>query len=284
MILIGEKFKFLRLPMVALNEPKWKKFLSLKGQESNASNVKAVENDTKAPANASANLQSPADTPKKRKRTEEEIALRKAKKLKSKGKESQEWKQLSDDKSLSAETPKVESPQKVDEERPAATEPTSEQAKTTTLIDQAEGFAHTSKTEADAALLSTKAKEIAKARREEKLQEKKAPKKKVKEAIVNERKATDVQMYLDNYHAHVTHGITWKFKKQHQNWIVKHLYSYKWKDEDQVVEYLKTVQGQARERLVTEAREVVRLAEEEENAHGQDVVERAQRVINALGE
>jgi hypothetical protein len=178
-------------------------------------------------------------------------------------------------KSLSAE-------KKTDEEEPAATESDLEKSKQVTEPDQSTS---TSKAKPDAALLSTKAKEIAKARREEKLQEKQqTPKKQRTEASLSDKKADQVVEYLEEYRAHVASGAEWKFKKQHQNWIIKHLYSYLWKSDDIVVAYLKTVKGHARDRLVADAKEVVRLAVEDEKAHGPDVVQRAQSVITALSE
>jgi WKF domain len=264
--------------MVTLNKPKWKKFLSLKGQSNNSSIVASVENGASAADVPTANPQPTVETPKKRKRSEEEIARRKAKKIKSKGKESQEWKQLSEDheKTLSAA--------QNTEHQTVATESTSEETKSPPPTDQTES-AQASKAQLEAALLSTKAKEIAKARRDEKLQEKEKPlKKPVKDVSLSDKKADQVLQYLEDYRAHVDSGSKWKFKKQHQNWIVKHLYSYAWKDNGPVVGYLKTVLGKARERLVADANEIVRQVGEDEKAHGEDVVKRAHNVIKALSE
>ena len=85
--------------------------------------------------------------------------------------------------------------------------------------------------------------------------------------------------YLEQYQAHLDSGCVWKFKKQHQNWIVKHLYTFPWKNDELVIRYLKSVQGSARERLVTTAREV---KEEKEGVHGEDAMRRAENIIVAL--
>jgi hypothetical protein len=97
-------------------------------------------------------------------------------------------------------------------------------------------------------------------------------------------KANQVLEYLDEYQAHVDSGSEWKFKKQHQNWIVKHLYSYAWKRDDLVIGYLKTVQGKARQRLIDEAKQVVRVTEEERKTDSEAAVQRAQGIIGALSD
>lgn len=262
--------------MVTLNQPKWRKFLSLKGESNNSLLVASAANGVSATDVPIANPQATVETPKKRKRSEEEIARRKAKKIKSKGKESQEWKQLSEDHEKTLATAQNK------EDQAAATESIFEETTSPLPVDQTES-AQASKAQLDAVLLSTKAKEIAKARREEKLQEKeKPPKKPVKDASMSDKKADQVLEYLEDYRTHLDSGSEWKFKKQHQNWIVKHLYSYAWKDDGPVVGYLKTVQGKARERLVADAHEIVRQVGGDEKAHGEDVVKRAKNVIKAL--
>jgi hypothetical protein len=276
---ISEKVS-LRPEMAVLNQPKWRKFLALKGEENKPVDRNQVLNGSKQEVvgdNAPSKKAVVEVAPKKRKRTEEEIAQRKAKKLKSKGKETKEWNQLSEDHQKNAEAE-----QKVDEKKSTAVENDSTSRET-----QDKKNASTSKP--DAALLSTKAKEIAKVQRDEKLQDKKPPQKKrpnkrEREALALEKKAEQVVEYLERYQAHVDSGSEWKFKKQHQNWIVKHLYKYPWKSNDLVIGYLKTVQGRSRERLVTDAKEVVRLVSEDEKAYSEDAVRRAQGVIEALKE
>lgn len=266
--------------MAALNQPKWRKFLSLKGEENKPAGTNTIPNGKKLEvSDNAAPKNTPAEpTPRKRKRTEEEIALRKAKKLKSKGKEAPEWKQLSDDHQRN-----VEAEQKPREEaNPTAVENVAESKDT-------DENTNSQNLKPDAALLSLKAKKIARSQREEKLQDKKQPQKKrpskrEKEALALEKKAEQVQEYLEGYQKHVDSGDEWKFKKQHQNWIVKHLYKHSWKSDDLVIGYLKTVQGNVRERLIADAQEVVRLAGEDEKAYSEDIVRRAQSVIQALKE
>ena len=207
--------------------------------------------------------------PKKRKRTEEEIAQRKAKKIKKKGKETQEWNQLSEDheKQLAAEQAKEEG------EEAAPPQVSSE----STNVAQSNG-----------ALLSTKAREIAKAQREERLHERqkrpKATRTENADPGKSVEKSNQVLRYLDEYHEHVNSGAEWKFRKQHQNWIVKHLHIYPWKSDDLVIGYLKTVQGKARQRLIDEAEKIVRENGEDETRHDQDAFRRAEGIIRALGE
>ena len=124
------------------------------------------------------------------------------------------------------------------------------------------------------------AKEISKARRDEKLQAKQeqAKKKKVDDADMA-RKSSQVMEYLEQYQAYVDSGSEWKFKKQHQNWIIKNLYSFPWKSDDLLIHYLKSIQGSARERLVITAREV---KEEKEGVYGEDAIRRAESIILAL--
>jgi hypothetical protein len=265
--------------MPVLNKPKWRNFLTLKGDESKPADRNQVSNVSQEVVrdNAPSKKAVAEVAPKKRKRTEEEIARRKAKKLKSKGKETKEWNQLSEEHQKA-----VEPEEKVDENKSTAVEndSTSKDTRDTT---------NTSTSKSDAALLSTKAKEIAKVQRDEKLRDKKLPQKRrpnkqEREALASEKKAEHVVEYLGRYQAHVDSGSEWKFKKQHQNWIVKHLYKYPWKNDDLVIGYLKTVQGKSRERLVTDAKEIVRLASEDEKAYGEDIIRRAQSVIESLKE
>jgi len=262
--------------MVPLHQPKWRKFLSLKSQRnilSDESTASTQPNDSVQHRDTATidSIVIEAVTPqKKRKRSEEEIALRKAKKLKSKSKEGQEWKQLTDDhQNQQLSQSKVPPSQE-------ASEPQVEESNK----DQTKGALDSTK--ATAPLLSIKAKEIAKARKDEKSQEKqKRPKKVVRDNIGLDRKAGQVFEYLEQYQAHVDNGSEWKFKKQHQNWIVKHLYSYPWKSDDLVIQYLKTVQGQARKRLIEEARGV---KDKNEGVYGEDIIRRAENIILALKE
>jgi hypothetical protein len=258
--------------MVPLHQPKWRKFLSLKGEPAVLIDDPPSSSQIEEPVpltNASKNESTVVDAatpPKKRKRTEEEIASRKAKKLKSKNKEGQEWKQLTDDH---------ENQQVAQSKAESNEEPSEIQVGENTKLT-------TDNSKADAALLSTKAKEIAKARRDEKLKEKqKKPEKSVAESRDSDKKASRVLEYLDEYQVHVDTGSGWKFKKQHQNWIVKHLYSYPWKSDELVIRYLKTVQGQARKRLIEEANKV---KDEKEGPHGERVIRTAENVISALEE
>lgn len=264
--------------MAALNQPKWRKFLSLKG-EPKVKNIEipSTENskvkDKNASSHSNGTSQSmPSPPTKKRQRTEEEIAARKAKKLKSKGKEGQEWQKLTEDreKQLSASENQDGTIPATDEESkvPNANETTPAKI-TEPSTDE---------------LLSKKAREISKARRKEKLQEKQqqSPKKeKVKVDQNLDRKSKQVEEYLDAYGKHVDSGSEWKFKKQYQIWILKHLYDYQWKSDELLIRYLKTVQGGARERLVTDAKEVIKSAEGTEDT--KDVnLERAEKVVKAL--
>jgi len=129
------------------------------------------------------------------------------------------------------------------------------------------------------ALFSKKAKEIAKARREEKRNERSTPSKASQKNDSSngvEKKAKEVLEYLKQYDEHVTKGSEWKFKKQHQNWILKNLYSYAWKSDELVYQYLKTIQGHAKERLVASTKEIT---EAEEGTYGEDAVRRAQTIL-----
>jgi len=265
---------------MAVRQPKWRSFLALNGQQKLSTEANKVvngkENTTEIPDVKVARDIHATPEPKKRKRTDEEIVQRKAKKIRKKSKETQEWKQLSEDhkKTLALEH--------ADE---AGIEPTvSQPSSTSNAKDDSEG----TKSNFGTALLSTKAKEIARAQREEKLNErKKQSKNKQTEtgrSAQSEDKAKQVLEYLDEYQAHIDSGSGWKFKKQLQNWIVRHLYSYPWKSDDLVIGYLKTAQGNARQRLIDEAKKIVQATGEDETAHSEDVVCRAKGVMDALTE
>ena len=255
----------------ALNQPKWKKFLSLKWQR-NTIKETALNGDG-FPSNVpQADLaeKSPdvENHTKKRKRTEEEIALRKAKKLKSKKKDGQEWKQLSEEhKSQSSAKPtEDERTANGDDSGSESPEPAKKPIPDTAATP----------------LLAAKAKEIVKARREEKSQEKKKGKKEpIQDGSDLDEKASQVLHYLEEYRSHMKSGSGWKFKKQHQNWILKNLYTYTWESDDLVIPYLKSVVGQARERLALGAKELI---DDKEGEHGEVVVRRAERVLEALKE
>jgi hypothetical protein len=257
---------------IPLNQPKWKKFLALKRQRHIIKATETYENgeepsilQSDAPVKLS--MVEPSPT-KKRKRTEEEIALRKAKKLKSKNKDSQEWKQLSEEhkSNLSAEpngdtTNSAPGNPDMNGEQPPETE---------------------SSSDASASLLAAKAKEIARVRREEKLQDKQTREKPPKyETSDLEQKAIQVLQYLEDYRSHVKSGAEWKFKKQYQNWIVKHLYTYMWENDELVIMYLQSIEGQARQRLAVAAKE--RIEKNDDGESGEIAIRRAERVLKALG-
>lgn len=257
---------------LVLNQPKWKKFLSLKRQRNTItetalngdgfpSNVAQTDVSEKSPG-----VENPPT--KKRKRTEEEIALRKAKKLKSKKKDGQEWKQLSEEhkSQLSAKPTEDEKTANGEDSGSKSPEPAKKP------IPDA----------AAAQLLAAKAKEIVKARREEKSQEKKKGKKEpIQDGSDLDEKASQVLHYLEEYRSHIKSGSGWKFKKQHQNWILKNLYTYAWESDDLVIPYLKSVVGQARERLALGAKELI---DDKEGEHGEGVIRRAESVLEALKE
>src|SRR5271154_5461633 len=188
---------------LVLNQPKWQRFLSLKrerniiiepilngdGTESHIPQIDASEKQSTV-------LETPET--KKRKRSEEEIALRKAKKLKSKKKDGQEWKQLSEEHTaqLSAKpnedekTANGEAPQSKPQESPK-----------TPISDVA-----------PVPLLATKAKEIAKTRREEKLREKQKRAKQLNQDTSDlDQKPSQVLQYLEEYRSHINSGSEWKF-------------------------------------------------------------------------
>jgi WKF domain len=263
---------------MAVRQPKWRSFLALNGQQKLSTHASKLVNGEDNTAvipelNVGRDLHATPE-PKKRKRTDEEIAQRKAKKIRNKGKEAQEWKQLSEDHQKKSVSEQADN---------AVTEPT---ASLSSSNSNAEDKSEAKKP--DAALLSTKAKEIAKAQREEKLHEKHKPSEKAQtdtgRSAQSEDKANQVLQYLDEYQAHIDTGSGWKFKKQHQNWIVKHLYSYPWKSDDLVIGYLKTVKGNARQRLIDEAKKIGQVTGDDEIAHSEDVVRRAKGVMSALTE
>src|SRR5271170_1813419 len=257
---------------LVLNQPKWRKFLTLKRQRNiineaipNGDGTEPNAPQIDVPEKQSTVLETPT---KKRKRSDEEIALRKAKKLKSKNKDGQEWKQLSEEheSQLSAKPNEDEKPPngEAPESKPR------ESAKTSMSDD------------APVPLLATKAKDIVKARREEKLREKqKRAKQPIQVPSDLDQKPGQVLQYLEEYRSHIKSGSEWKFKKQHQKWIVKNLYTYAWEGDDLVIPYLKSVKGRARQRLALGAKELI---DDKEGEHGEDVIRRAERVLKALGE
>jgi hypothetical protein len=269
---------------VVLNQPKWKKFLSLKRQRNIINEAMSNEDgkESNVPQiDASEKQATVVETPlKKRKRSDEEIALRKAKKLKSKNKEGQEWKQLSEEHTsqLSAkpsEDEKTANGEKIaNGGKLANDEPTESNSRESAKTPMSDAAA--------TPLLATKAKEIAKARREEKLQEKqKRAKQSNQDTSDVDPKPGQVLQYLEEYRSHIKSGSEWKFKKQHQKWIVKNLYSYAWESDDLLIPYLKSVKGQARQRLALEAKQLI---DDKEEEYGEDVIGRAERVLKALGE
>jgi len=258
--------------MTELHVPNWRKFISLKGELSPPKNFdeKATNDSSVSPAKV-VNPHAPSNVPenpppaKKRKiRTEDEIAQRKIKKLKSKGKEDQEWKRLSE---THAKEPKTTDKSAVPE---LATEVAADSQESPGV------------TKTETTLLSAKAKEIKKARREEKLQQNQGQKTSKKDVANMNRKAGEVLKYLTEYREHVDSDAPWKFKKQHQNWIVKHLYDYAWTDDDLLIKYLKTVQGKARERIIEDGRKIIDASEEDGNTTDEAVIRRAQSVIKAI--
>jgi hypothetical protein len=253
-----------------LHQPKWRKFLSLKRERKAKSKAAAVSSEPEADVhdNASTEASRIVETAatKKRKRSEEEIALRKAKKLNSKNKQAQEWTQLSENHQalLSSKSEVVDGN---DSESGTVEKPT-------------ETVSAASST--PPALLSIKAKEIAKAQRDEKvIARQKQENNRGNDISDLDKKSTQILEYLDQYRAHIDSGSIWKFKKQYQNWIVKHLYSFPWKSDELVIRYLRTVQGQARERLIAEATKMI---EDTEGEHGEAVIHRAENVIEALSQ
>ena len=254
-------------------QPKWRKLLALQGEDKQSPHTNEAANGAGSlaavpdgVAKNATEIHAPSE-PKKRKRTEEEIAQRKAKKIKKKGKETQEWNQLSED-----------------HQKQLAAEQTNETGQDPPAPQVSSESADGSQSKPSAALLSTKAK----TQREEKVRERqiqsKATKKESAESAASQEKANQVLEYLDEYQAHVDSGSEWKFKKQHQNWIVKHLYTYPWKNDDLVIGYLKTVQGKARQRLIDEAKKVFGDAGEDEQSHSEDAVRRAEGIIKSLSE
>lgn len=129
------------------------------------------------------------------------------------------------------------------------------------------------------ALFANKAKEIVKARKEEKRKEKSTLSKasqKSDSGKGTEKKANEVNEYLNEYDAHVTKGGDWKFKKQHQNWILKNLYNHPWENDGLLYQYLKTIEGQARDRLLAGAMAVT---EASEGKFEEDALRRAQAIL-----
>jgi hypothetical protein len=259
--------------MVVLHQPNWRKFLSLRGEskvlgEHGGQNGDEISSPQTNPSSNSAAVADLTSTKKKRKRSDEEIALRKAKKLKSKSKENQEFKLLTDGHQTQLS--------KSNDDGSGMNELVAE-----TDVKKAppENMA-TSDDKPNVTLLAAKAKEIAKARRVEKLQESQKPKSKNDQQSSSiDAKANQVLEYLDQYRSHIESGSVWKFKKKNQNWILKHLYSFPWKSDDLVVMYLKAVEGQARNRLVEEAKEVIAGKDE---ADDEALIQRAKKILQAL--
>lgn len=247
-----------------LHQPNWRKFLSLKPDRNILRDDSYFVNAASPPVSAQVEEPpTPSSPTKKRKRTDEEIAQRKEKKLRSKANGEKEWQSLSNGNSnpVIPVSPKGASNEKEGEEGEEDDKAISQPASD--------------------ALLSSKAKEIAKARREEKRKEKSAPtsNKTPEKAIVgsgDEKKANEVDEYLKEYDAHVNKGGEWKFKKQHQNWILKNLYTHAWKSDELLYQYLKSIQGQARERFVAGAGEVTKA---EEGKFTEDALRRAHAIL-----
>jgi hypothetical protein len=259
---------------VVPHQPKWRKLLFLK-REPKTSEPKPVTNEVQADVSHSEIESKNGETLppiKKRTRSEEEIALRKAKKLKSKSRESQEWKELSGDHRTFVSSELATS----DDSRLSSGQSGVNADRTSETVD-------TSIAKSNVVLLSTKAKEIAKARRDEKVQDKpkKTSKKRAKESAEFERKSSLVLEYIDRYGAHIDSGAPWKFKKQHQNWIVKHLYRFPWKNDELVIRYLGTVQGKVRDRLSADAK---RILEDSEGKYAESLIYRAKSVMQALNQ
>jgi hypothetical protein len=253
-------------PVVAmqLHKPNWKKFLSLKPDRNVLRDDSYFANATSPAVSAQVDEPpTPSSPTKKRKRTDEEIAQRKEKKLRSKANGEKEWQSLSNGNP----NPSI----------PESTDGTSNEKEG----EDAEGDGKAISQPASDALLSSKAKEIAKARREEKRKEKSTPTQsktpeKPTVASGDEKKANEVDEYLREYDAHVNKGSDWKFKKQHQNWILKNLYTHAWKSDELLYLYLKSIQGQARERFVAGATEVTKA---EEGKFTEDALRRAHAIL-----
>ena len=247
-----------------LHQPNWRKYLSLKPERTIVRDDSYFVNSLHLSQSMLVEELPAASSPtNKRKRTEEEIARRKEKKLRSKANKSPEWKGLSNGDAVQASTELADV---------TSNEETSEN------ITEGDAEAGLERQSFDA-LLSKKAKEIAKARREEKRKERSTPSKASQKSDSGsgfEKKANEVLKYLKQHHEHLTKGREWKFKKQHQNWILKNLYSYAWKSDALLYQYLKTIQGNAKERLVNDAREVTEAAE---GTYGEDALRRAQTIL-----
>jgi hypothetical protein len=247
-----------------LHQPNWKKFLSLKSDRN------ILRDDSYFANAASLAVSAPVEQPptpsaptKKRKRTDEEIAQRKEKKLRSKANGEKEWQSLSNGNS----NPPL----------PESTDGSSNEKK----VEDAEDDGKAISQPASDALLSSKAKEIAKAQREEKRKEKststlnKTPEKATVRSG-DEKKANEVDEYLKEYDRHVNDGGEWKFKKQHQNWILKNLYTHAWKSDELLHQYIQSIQGQARERFVAGAAEITKA---EEGKFTEDALRRAHAIL-----
>ena len=260
----GRNFLSASALIMRLHQPNWRKYLSLNpGRTIVRDDSYFVNGLHSSPFVPVEELPAASSPTNKRKRTDEEIARRKEKKLRSKANKSPQRNGLSNGYTVqhSTELADVGSNQKRSED---ITEGDAEAALEPQSFD---------------ALLSKKAKEIAKARRDETRNERSTPDKVSQKSDSGsglERKANEVLKYLKQYHEHVTKGREWKFKKQHQNWILKNLYSYAWKSDALVYQYLKTIQGQAKERLVADAKEVTEAAD---GTYKEDALRRAQTIL-----
>jgi WKF domain len=229
--------------MTELHTPNWRNFISLKGETSLSKvETEKTSNGRSQPAVEVVVSSTHPPPPKKRKvRTDEEIAQRKAKKLKSKGKEDQEWKRLTDDHARQQNTTEDSVP-----EPSAATPPAQESL----------GPKSVEKTS-----LSAKAKQITKMRQTEKILIKEGRQIHVSQQAENDKKRAEIDDYLKAYREHMQSGTPWKFKKQYQNWIVKHVRDG-WKDDELWLLYLKSVKGKARERIIEETKRFMGIADE----------------------
>jgi len=98
-----------------------------------------------------------------------------------------------------------------------------------------------------------------------------------------EQRGIVAEEYLGEYQEHLKSGSPWKFKKPRQGWIIKHLYDYRWKNEELLQNYLKTVQGKARDRLIMQAKEII-TTEEEKEVKDEVILSRAQTMLNNIVE
>jgi len=252
--------------MATLHQPKWRKFLTLKGEQNKANgkaHTEEIKGDTQTndvPLN-STNPVSPKT--KKRQRSAEEIAARKAKKLKSKAEKSHN----SIEASVHNETRNLSSK---DEEETHVDVGNSGDS-----VDEVSEVTGKGK---DPALLAEKAREIAKKQREQKVQDRqdqKEPQVVEKEEISDER----VHQLFDYLHRYEM-GTGWKFKKAEQKWMEKHLYEFDWADKEVVIlKYIGNMRGFSRRRVMTNAKKI---GEEGGEQHGEEVLAKARKVVQVL--